>query len=539
MIAYLIKFILCSGFLFSFYKLFLERESMYTVNRFYLLFALVFALIAPLYTVHIPISEAALAISPELLAYLAQNPPLIKEPSTAISWQNTIIGVYFLMGTFLVMQFLRNLWVLVFKIKKNDKVNAHEVVYVLEEEPQQPYSFLKYIFIEKRSFKTIHPNLIQHEKAHCIQRHSWDILFIELFQVLCWFNPFIYFYKKAIKLNHEFLADAYVLKNGIDLKTYQHQIVDCLALQSPSVMASNFNFILTKKRLLMMTKKTSKRKIGLLSVAAIPFLLSSFVLFGQKSFAKELQQKSHALEHLIAQPILPNLPKNSSLIEITEQREDTQPILNTSNNPLDKEVKTIKQPVVLLNEQHLIHDSLTKKLQEITKEQLSNYPTDLIKKINVEKKAGQRNSIVINDSLVYYVDQKHTPITTTKNKGIKSISIDRRTVNDMPIDNPVSVDLSDMKKNSIRIISKNTINEDPLTIEIVDGKKIFSMKSGTKLTTEMVSNLQPTTIKKQGIKGIGTTIVYTNVDTDKNNDERDVRKFTFKVTKANGTVVID
>lgn len=65
------------------------------------------------------------------------------------------------------------------------------------------------------------------------------------------------------------------------------------------------------------------------------------------------------------------------------------------------------------------------------------------------------------------------------------------------------------------------------------------MKSGTKLTTEMVSNLQPTTIKKQGIKGIGTTVVYSNVNTDKNNNERDVRKFTFKMTKANGTVVID
>ena len=129
------------------------------------------------------------------------------------------------------------------------------------------------------------------------------ILLIEIFQILFWFNPFIYFYKKSIKLNHEFLADEYVLQRNSDLKTYQHQILDCIATQNPSMMASNFNFILTKKRLLMMTKNTSKRKVKILSFASLPFILSAFVLFSQKSFAQEVEKRAQKVEQALEKPV--------------------------------------------------------------------------------------------------------------------------------------------------------------------------------------------------------------------------------------------
>ena len=79
MVAFFIKFILCSGFLYSFYKLFLERESMYKINRFYLLFSLIFSLIAPLYKIDLPITATETNISPELLAFLMQNPELLQQ----------------------------------------------------------------------------------------------------------------------------------------------------------------------------------------------------------------------------------------------------------------------------------------------------------------------------------------------------------------------------------------------------------------------------------------------------------------------------
>jgi len=302
MVAFFIKFILCSGFLYSFYKLFLERESMYKINRFYLLFSLIFSLIAPLYKIDLPITATETNISPELLAFLMQNPELLQQEK-GINFGDILNVIYILVGVIFLVRFIYNLYELMFKIKTEEKIKDQEITYILDLDSNQPYSFWKYIFIPKKQLKSLHQNLIDHEKAHCIQKHSLDILLIEIFQILFWFNPFIYFYKKSIKLNHEFLADEYVLQRNSDLKTYQHQILDCIATQNPSMMASNFNFILTKKRLLMMTKNTSKRKVKILSFASLPFILSAFVLFSQKSFAQEVEKKAQKVEQVLEKPV--------------------------------------------------------------------------------------------------------------------------------------------------------------------------------------------------------------------------------------------
>lgn len=302
MVAFFIKFILCSGFLYSFYKLFLERESMYKINRFYLLFSLIFSLIAPLYKIDLPITATETNISPELLAFLMQNPELLQQEK-GINFGDILNVIYILVGVIFLVRFIYNLYELMFKIKTEEKIEDQEITYILDLDSNQPYSFWKYIFIPKKQLKSLHQNLIDHEKAHCIQKHSLDILLIEIFQILFWFNPLIYFYKKSIKLNHEFLADEYVLKRNSDLKTYQHQILDCIATQNPSMMASNFNFILTKKRLLMMTKNTSKRKVKILSFASLPFILSAFVLFSQKSFAQEVEKKAQKVEQVLEKPV--------------------------------------------------------------------------------------------------------------------------------------------------------------------------------------------------------------------------------------------
>ncbi|MCA4775800.1 M56 family metallopeptidase [Empedobacter stercoris] len=302
MVAYVIKFILCSGFLYSFYKLLLERESMYKINRFYLLFSLVFSLTAPLYKIDLPITANETNISPELLAFLMQNPDVLQQEE-GINFGDILNVIYILFAVLFLARFSYNLYNLLFKIKTEEKIKDHEITYVLDLQSSQPYSFWNYIFIPKKQLENLHQNLIDHEKAHCIQKHSFDILWIEIFQILFWFNPFIYFYKKSIKLNHEFLADEYVLKRNSDLKTYQHQILDCIATQNPSMMASNFNFILTKKRLLMMTKNTSNRKAKILSFASLPFILSAFVLFSQKSFAQEVENKAKKVEQALEKPV--------------------------------------------------------------------------------------------------------------------------------------------------------------------------------------------------------------------------------------------
>ncbi len=52
-----------------------------------------------------------------------------------------------------------------------------------------------------------------------------------------------------------------------------------------------------------MTKNTSKRKVKILSFASLPFILSAFVLFSQKSFAQEVEKKAQKVEQALEKPV--------------------------------------------------------------------------------------------------------------------------------------------------------------------------------------------------------------------------------------------
>ena len=58
-------------------------------------------------------------------------------------------------------------------------------------------------------------NVLEHEKAHIMQRHSLDHLFAHGLAVFQWFNPFAWQIRKALKTTHEYIADRQVIEQGI------------------------------------------------------------------------------------------------------------------------------------------------------------------------------------------------------------------------------------------------------------------------------------------------------------------------------------
>lgn len=134
------------------------------------------------------------------------------------------------------------------------------------------YFSKKYIVDNK-----IDDRIFLHEKCHIEERHSTDILFIEFLKIFSWFNPALFFFKKAMITNHEFLADEYVLQNNYDVSTYQHLILNEIKISQNFNLTHQFDFNNTKKRFIMMTTKNSQftwlKKYTLLPVLSILFVL--------------------------------------------------------------------------------------------------------------------------------------------------------------------------------------------------------------------------------------------------------------------------
>lgn len=122
-----------------------------------------------------------------------------------------------------------------------------------------PCSFLNNIFInpEKYDWET-YKQILSHEKVHVRQFHSLDILIAELAIVFQWFNPFAWLYRKEVENNLEYLTDEEVLINETtDKESYQ---VSLLKVSTPHFslrIATNYNQSLLKKRIIMMNAKKS------------------------------------------------------------------------------------------------------------------------------------------------------------------------------------------------------------------------------------------------------------------------------------------
>lgn len=263
----------------------------------------------------------------------------------------------------------------------------------------------------KKQLNAEHQNILLHEKAHASQRHTWDILLLELVQIFYWFNPFLAWYKYAIKLNHEFLADQSVLKHTGDIRHYQNQILTFITQAQTHDLASNFSFKLTKKRLIMMTKETYKTKISMLSVSTLPFFLLAFLLFSQKNFAQKIDSAATNLTQQLEKPIrtktktttttikgLSNIDKIMIESQDTEGKTDELQQLNTIKITNDGLAKKI-----------IINDSIEIDLKDgdkrtlvLSKENLSKIE-DLkphqIKRVFVQKNKDGSQVFIINDSL--------------------------------------------------------------------------------------------------------------------------------------------
>ncbi|MCP2026746.1 beta-lactamase regulating signal transducer with metallopeptidase domain [Flavobacterium sp. HSC-32F16] len=299
MITYLLKSGILLFVFYAVYKLLLENEKMFRFNRAYLLGSLALSFVLPLNifsfgskflfgTKLIQLNEVVIQKSSQNLQSISYNDFLVP----------ILVSIYVLIVLFLIIRFLLNLYSFYKKIKesKTDLINGENVVLI--DDAVLPHSFWNTIFINKSEFENgkIPNELIMHEKAHLVQKHSLDILFLEILQIAFWFNPLIILYKKAIKLNHEFLADEAVNKQFNSVSDYQNLLLDFASNKKTISLASNINYLITKKRLLMMTKKESPVNTVLKVVITTVICVFVLFIFSAKSLAQKVQGKPVSVE---------------------------------------------------------------------------------------------------------------------------------------------------------------------------------------------------------------------------------------------------
>ena len=295
MTDYILKSTLCLVILLAVYHLFLEKEKMHRFNRYFLLLSLLLSLVIPLITLKVssdPLPVFANNVIdkqtfiPEHLT-VNINPDKTSTETQTVDPLFIVVAIYGIGVLFLIVRFINNLSKILSAASHNEQIKINEGVIVLVKEKILPHTFLKYIFFNEDEYlsKNIDDKLFTHELTHVTQKHSADILLIELLRILFWFNPIFILYKKAIQLNHEFLADEAVVHHFDDVASYQQLLLDKLLFVQPVNLSSNLTHSLTKKRMMMMKKSTPKSRAMMKKIALAPLFAMLVFLFSDKATA--------------------------------------------------------------------------------------------------------------------------------------------------------------------------------------------------------------------------------------------------------------
>lgn len=281
----LLKIILSSSVFILLYKIVLENDRMHKFKRFYLLTTLLLSFVIPF--ISIKVVEEKPVVVERFVEYI---PVFTEAKSVANENPFDFWKLFYLISGLvtlvLLARIMRNLITIIKTARDNPKTKYKESEVVLLPNSVSPYSFYKYIFISKSDFeKGGIEDVMAHEQAHIRQFHTFDLLLIEILKAFMWFNPALYYYKKAILLNHEFLADESVIQSS-DIVTYQHIILDFASKPYSLELSNSLNYSITKKRFIMMTRKKSGIRNVMKSILVAGICLIAVVLFGEKSSAQ-------------------------------------------------------------------------------------------------------------------------------------------------------------------------------------------------------------------------------------------------------------
>lgn len=288
---------------FGSYWLLMQRETRFTMVRYYLLGTLLLSLLLPF--IHLPLirqanydgndaaetAQLAYSNTPDGMAMtytstkggvseikLTQDNNGMRRISlseggttpTILDKVVDILPIIYWIGVAVTMTLLtlrlarlqRRLRRLPYKMMEGIKVS------VLNDDTPA-YSFGKHIVLGRNGFNpTEMQQLIGHEMVHVRQRHTLDLLLCEVVKVILWFNPFVYLYQRELKRVHEYQADNAMLAtdNGAAYaELFYHQVSG----KPYSAIGNTFDYSLVKKRIAMMARRRSRHG-GLLPLIMLP-----------------------------------------------------------------------------------------------------------------------------------------------------------------------------------------------------------------------------------------------------------------------------
>ena len=301
LIPYIVKVNLSLAIFYLLYAMLFRKDTFIKLRRYYFLSAIIFSLSYPLFTVSALgnlIDFSAAPDQQETIVYFGdlsmESTVVVHEAPQKTFPLSLIDAVSLIMATGILFFIFRFLWQLLSIIRIKSRSEKRQLygytIYHLQDEIT-PFSFFNWIFIHLETHTEEElKQILLHEHTHVSQRHSIDVMLAEMMCIAFWYNPIVWFMKRDVAINLEYLADNAVLQKGIDTHEYQCNLLQMNYPETAVQLINNFNVSQLKQRIIMMnSQKSPLRKLAkYLSVLPLALLLiTANSVYAQQN---ELQQ---------------------------------------------------------------------------------------------------------------------------------------------------------------------------------------------------------------------------------------------------------
>lgn len=248
------------------YRLLLRNETFYAANRFFLILSTLMAFSLPLLQLGYLNQLFDNNINQQITGVLVENNH--HEPDFSVLY-TSLYFLYAAVAIAFIGKLMRDLYQILSLSKRSERYQQDNITYVSLKQHNAAFSFFNLLFIQEniQGRETI----LKHELVHIRQRHSLDIVFFELIQILNWFNPITYLLKKDIKLLHEYIADEQTTLKEIEKYDYALFLIkNSFGMESNPLSNHIFNQSILKQRINMLNKEKSTGRARLKLLFVLP-----------------------------------------------------------------------------------------------------------------------------------------------------------------------------------------------------------------------------------------------------------------------------
>ena len=317
-----------SVFLIAFYLMFkslMSHETLHRANRYLILGSIGLSFVLPLW--HITLNSTSSAAGGHTIA---QSVVMLQEvivggaPSQTFDWRVLAVAAFYTGIGICLLRMIISIMGVLRVIRRGERQTLPDgTVLVITDDEQAPFSWIKYIIINRKDHDENLQEILTHEQAHIRCRHSIDVLVCDVLCCLQWFNPAMWLLRRELCAVHEYEADKAVLDSGINAKQYQILLIKKAAGGKWYSIANSFNHSKLKYRITMMSRKKSSGWTMAKALYVLPIAAFAAIAFANCSKTESENTQDFTYDKTVLQ----YLPKEGNVKFIGKNLDGTECVL--------------------------------------------------------------------------------------------------------------------------------------------------------------------------------------------------------------------